>query len=99
MPSEKQPGDQQQVAEIPCILLAHPIFRSIDQHDDHHSRYLRIGEGIAVDPVGPRLDQIHRVFSDLTAVAHRQHLPWEIHLVRHQRVKRDTTRVPMRSLR
>ncbi len=40
-------------------------------------------EGIAIDPAGRRLDQIKWVFSGLVAVAHRQHLPWEVHLLRH----------------
>lgn len=41
-------------------------------------------EGFRVDPPGPRLEQIQRVFGDLVAVAHRQHLPWDVHLVRHE---------------
>ena len=40
-------------------------------------------QGIAIDPAGRRLDQVQRVFSDVVAVAHRQHLPWEVHLLRH----------------
>ena len=40
-------------------------------------------EGIVIDPAGPRLDQVQRVFSDLVAVAHRRYLPWEVHLLRH----------------
>ena len=40
-------------------------------------------EGIAIDPAGHRLDQIQRVFSNLVAIAHRQQLPWEVHLLRH----------------
>ncbi|MFQ5700193.1 MAG: M48 family metallopeptidase [Myxococcota bacterium] len=39
-------------------------------------------EGIAVDPPGPRLEQIRRVFGHLVAVAHRSDLPWEVHLIR-----------------
>ena len=37
--------------------------------------------GIAVDPPGERLVRIRTVFTQLVAVAHRQQLPWEIHLV------------------
>jgi hypothetical protein len=40
-------------------------------------------EGGQVDPPGRRLTQVQRVFSDLVAVAHRQHLPWEVHLLGH----------------
>ena len=38
-------------------------------------------EGIVVDPPVPRSRQIAMVFDRLVAVAHRQHLPWEVHLV------------------
>lgn len=38
---------------------------------------------IAIDPPGARSEQIQRVFSNLVAVAHRQHLTWEVHLLRH----------------
>jgi len=38
-------------------------------------------EGIAIDPPGPHLRQMRIVFYNLVAVAHRQDLPWEIHLV------------------
>ena len=40
-------------------------------------------EGISIDPPGRGLDQIRRVFSDLVSIAHRQSLPWEIHVLRH----------------
>jgi len=47
-------------------------------------------KGVPVDPQGPRLDQIRSVFRRLVAVAHRQHLPWEIHLFDHETVNAMT---------
>ena len=47
-------------------------------------------EGILVDPPGPRLQQISRVFSVLLSVAHRQGLPWQVHLFRHPKVNAAT---------
>lgn len=38
-------------------------------------------EGATVDPPGGRLIRIKHVFGLLTAVAHRQSLPWEVHLI------------------
>ncbi len=38
-------------------------------------------EGIPVDPPADRSRRIKVVFDRLVAVAHRQHLPWEVHLV------------------
>ena len=40
-------------------------------------------EGIAVDPPGRRLARIRTIFAQLVAVAPRQDLPWEVHLLRH----------------
>lgn len=37
--------------------------------------------GASIDPPSARLDQISRVFGDLVSVSHRQHLPWQVHLV------------------
>ncbi len=36
---------------------------------------------MAIDPAGERLDQIRSIFQRLVAVAHRQQLPWEVHLL------------------
>lgn len=38
-------------------------------------------QAVVIDPPGDRLDQIRRVFAALVAVAHRQHLPWDIHFL------------------
>lgn len=38
-------------------------------------------QGIAIDPAGERLGQIRAVFQRLVEVAHRQQLPWEVHLL------------------
>lgn len=38
-------------------------------------------QDIRVDPGGPRQAQLERVFRELVAVAHRQHLPWQVHLI------------------
>jgi predicted Zn-dependent protease len=38
-------------------------------------------QGIAVDLPGPRLERIRTLFAQLVAVAHRQQLPWQVHLL------------------
>ncbi len=47
-------------------------------------------EDIPVDPPGERLDQLRRAFARLVAVAHRQQLPWQIHLIDHPTVNAFT---------
>jgi hypothetical protein len=61
------------VPEAAEIRLARDFWR------DHREEAL--ARGLAVDPPGPRLERIRRVFGRLTAVAHRPQLPWEVHLV------------------
>ena len=48
-------------------------------------------QGVALDMPGPRRDQMERVFKRLVAVAHRQQLPWQVHLVDHETVNAFTT--------
>lgn len=45
---------------------------------------------VAIDPAGERLDQIRIVFQRLVAVAHRQQLPWEVHLLAAKNVNAGT---------
>ena len=47
-------------------------------------------EGVAVDPPRPRFNQLERIFSRLRLVAHRQHLPWQVHLIDHEEVNAFT---------
>jgi predicted Zn-dependent protease len=46
---------------------------------------------VEVDPAGPRLDQLQRVFGRLVAVSHRQQLPWQVHLIDDSMVNAFTT--------
>jgi hypothetical protein len=47
-------------------------------------------QGVAVDPPGERLNHLQRVFWRLVAVAHRQQLAWQAHLIEHPKVNAFT---------
>jgi predicted Zn-dependent protease len=61
------------VPEDQEVAQAHQAWAQLDAAARAH--------GIAVDPSGERIARIHSVFAQLVAVAHRQQLPWEAHLL------------------
>ena len=67
--------------------------QEVTQARQRHQQVLRAAaqEGVAVDQPGPRLNQLERVFNRLRLVAHRQHLPWQVHLIDHEQVNAFTT--------
>jgi len=65
------------------VLNVVPVEQEIAQAEQRWAQLVAAArrEGIAVDPPGPRADQLQAVFKRLVAVAHRPYLPWQVHLV------------------
>ncbi|NNL65603.1 MAG: M48 family metalloprotease, partial [Myxococcales bacterium] len=61
------------VPETLEVRLARDFFREYAQR--------ATARGVAVDPPSVRLERVRRSFRRLVGVAHRRHLPWEVHLV------------------
>ena len=81
-------------AQQPSLTTTNPVtgkpqFNVISQEQEiqnAHQSWARLRDeaearGYAVDPIGERLSRVRRVFKRLVAVAHRQDLPWMVHLI------------------
>ena len=61
------------VPEALEVRLARDFFRDYAQR--------AAARGVAIDPPGARMERVRHSFRRPVGVAHRRHLPWEVHLV------------------
>ena len=81
--------DASSSAAPPHPVTGKPVFNIVSEEDEiataqkvrERVAEAAASEGIPFDANSPRFDELNSVFERITSVAHRQHLPWEVHLI------------------